>query len=201
MKRKVFLSVVLILLWLCAAAQQEQDYIFAIGPWSGVNLANVSQSEGLARVGALAGITSTCRLRQSMGISVDVAYSELGFKTTEGKVVSMTYLEVPVMLNVFVGRLMHPPLRPRLQVGLVSLLRLHADRGGTEIHEQLQSVGINLAAGYGIDVKLGGRVWFKFDGRAYTGVFDYRREEFQGDMRSTIKNVQFSIGFAYVLVE
>lgn len=164
---------------------------FSIGPRVGINIANINNANSNSVTDLTAGITSTYSINEKSGITVDALYSKEGYQT--GSTYNLEYLRVPILYNVFFGKL-GDSFRPKIYVGLAPGFLLSAKQNKSDISPQYKSAIVDLAGGLGFNYRLANRVWLNADVRAYLGVGSITTS---GDLKN--RTAQLSIGIAYGL--
>ena len=204
---------VLVLLLLAAVTNvnAQSDAEFKFGPRVGVNLANLSDvDDSKIKTGLVAGGYMVYSFHEHFGVSLDLLYSMEGAKfkstftapgiiQTSENTLTLSYLRVPLLLNVFFGELGNP-IRPKLMVGpaigfLLAVENKSEDRtdtGGvitTETTTSSSKKGYNstdfgAVAGAGVNIRLADRLWLDTDLRYYIGA----SELYSGDNNANNDN-------------
>lgn len=193
-------NIVLILITCSVCIQLEaQSDVFSIGPRAGINIANVSNvSASKSKIGLVAGITSTYSIAEHSGITVDLLYSQEGYKAANGVEVSLDYLAIPFYYNFFLGKL-GQPLRPKVYVGAAPSILLSAKSGDVDIKNQISGIALQLSGGLGLNYRIADRVWLNTDLRSFIGITDMRDKSVREGDKQAARNVQISVGVAFGL--
>ena len=197
MKTKMVIFVIgLLLLGAGVANAQGPGDQTSIGPRLGVNFSNVSNvddSESLT--GIALGLTTTYSINEATGVTVDLLYSQEGFKWN-GDDYRLNYFQIPIYFDLFFGEL-GERFRPKIYAGLVPGFLLNAKVGDTELEDVYNTFNIALSGGGGFNYRVGSRIWLNTDLRAYAGLSEIREVE-AGDKVAN-SNIQLSLGLAYGL--
>jgi outer membrane protein W len=196
MKIKMSLFVTSLLLFGVGAANAQIGDQTSIGPRVGVNFSNVGNvddSESLT--GLVIGLTSTYSISEATGLTVDLLYSQEGYKVN-GSEHRLNYVQIPILFDLFFGEL-GEKFRPKVYAGLTPGFLLNAKVNDNEVEDFYNSFNVSIAGGLGFNYKVGNRIWLNTDLRAFLGLSDIR-EDHTGDKVAN-SNIQLSLGLAYGL--
>jgi outer membrane protein W len=172
---------------------------FSIGPRAGINIATVSNLDNIkAAIGPVFGLTSTYSFAESSGVTLDILYSQEGYKVDNGPQIKLNYIQVPVYFDLFFGKL-GEAFRPKVYVGVAPGFFLSGKSDDTEISDGYTSVIVSLTGGLGFNYRIADRVWLNADLRSYLGLSDIRDKAYQNGDKIAGRNVQLSAGVAFGL--
>jgi len=168
----------------------------SIGPRVGVNFSNVGNVDNSESLTGLAiGLTSTYSISEATGLTVDLLYSQEGYKLN-GSEHRLNYVQIPILFDLFFGEL-GEKFRPKIYAGFTPGFLLNAKVNDTEVDNFYNNFNVSLTGGLGFNYKVGSRVWLNTDLRAFLGLSDIR-EDVIGDKVAN-SNIQLSLGLAYGL--
>lgn len=197
--KSLSLTWVACLLTMAGTGLYGQANNFSIGPRVGVNMTSVSNADNTkSAVGLAIGLTSTYSFAQSSGVSLDVLYSQEGYKVDNGPHIKLNYIQVPVYFDLFFGKL-GEAFRPKVYVGIAPGFFLSGKSDNTDISDGFTSVVISATGGFGFNYRIADRVWLNTDLRAYLGLSDIRDKAYQSGDKVAGRNVQLSVGVAFGL--
>lgn len=175
---------------------------FVVGSKVGLNVTNISNSDGNNKASIHLGAFANTRLVEKLKLQVELLYSRQGYadkwRTDEGKVKAkcrVNYLNLPVMARYYVCKGLSVDLGP--QFGFALNARAKMKMGSTTVKEKAQ--GLNT-----FDVSFGIGLSYELDEKVYvstrytlgmTNVFD------KDIVGSNDKNrvFQFSVGYMFQL--
>ena len=85
---------------LTASAQAEAGTL-TLKPLVGINVANITDSEGDAKVGLAAGAELGYQLNESFAVTAGAIYSMQGAKS-EGVKLNLDYINIPILANYYI---------------------------------------------------------------------------------------------------
>lgn len=104
--KKILLTAVVMLASVASYAQQAVG-AFTLQPKIGMNIANITNSDGAdSRIGLAAGVEAEYHATDIFSVSAGLIYSMQGAKTTEDGIdytMKLDYLNVPILANVYVA--------------------------------------------------------------------------------------------------
>jgi hypothetical protein len=221
--KKIHMKKLLVLLLLASVSSvnAQSDSELKFGPRVGVNISNfsnVDDSDGL--IGLVAGGYAVYSFHEHFGISLDLLYSMEGAKSkatfnfpdstvTQEQSIKLSYLRVPLLLNVFFGELGNP-IRPKLMVGpslgflmgvkTESEFRINDSGVITEVStsssekEGYNTIDFGAVAGAGVNIRLADRLWLDTDLRYYIGASDLFEDSPSGEDTPKNNHLQVSLG-------
>jgi outer membrane protein W len=192
------ISVLFALLISTVGFAQVADQL-SLGPRLGVNFSNVSNvDDSKSLVGLAAGLTMTYSFTESSGLTVDLLYSGEGYKDDNDNELKLSYLQLPIVYNVFFGEL-GSAFRPKVYIGIAPALLLSAKANDTDVKDSTNGINFSALGGLGFNYRLNDRIWLNTDLRAFIGLTDIRDKDFQDDDNVALRTIQFSLGIAYGL--
>ena len=184
-------------------ASLSAQEVFSLGPRVGVNFANVSNvDDSKAATGLVLGLTSTYSISETVGITLDILYSQEGYKIENvSDEVSLDYVQIPLYFDVFFGDL-GQSFRPKIYIGLSPGILMKAEVGDLDIKDDTRSLVLDLSGGLGFNYRLSDLIWLNVDLRSFIGLSDVRDQDLvdlQGGDKIAARNVQLSAGIAFGL--
>jgi outer membrane protein W len=196
MKSKIVLFVLSLFLLGVGSANAQVGDQTSIGPRVGVNFSNVGNVDDSESLTGLAiGLTSTYSISEATGLTVDLLYSQEGYKL-DGSEHRLNYIQLPILFDLFFGEL-GEKFRPKVYAGLTPAFLLNAKVNDSEVENFYNNLNFSLTGGLGFNYRVGSRVWLNTDLRAFLGLSDVR-EDVIGDKVAN-SNIQLSLGLAYGL--
>ncbi len=197
-----------------SAFAQESDRVWSIGPEVGVNFSKLGRDadDSDYKAGLLAGGFVTYSIRNTYGFTVKVLYSQKGaaysdeflgedidFKTR------LNYIEIPVLARVFFNR--EGTIRPNVFLGptfgFMTGAQIKVDDEDYENYEDVFDVNdykdvyntfdLGLAAGLGLNIKVGDEMYFIIDARYTYGLSDIAK----GGSETNNQAVAVSAGLSF----
>jgi len=106
MKKFIMAAALLVGSFSCSFAQHEVGS-WAVQPKAGINIANMTKSEGSAKVGFIAGAEVEYQATSLVSVSLGALYSQQGTKGSDDEMseqIKMDYINIPVLANVYVAK-------------------------------------------------------------------------------------------------
>ncbi len=199
MKIKMVLNVASLILFGIAAANAQVGDQTSIGPRVGVNFSNVSNVDNSeSATGIAVGLTTTYSINEKSGITVDILYSQEGYKLGNDEY-DINYLQIPIYYDLFFGELGNA-FRPKVYVGVVPGFFLGAELNETLYNKDFfNSFVVAASGGFGFNYRIANRIWLNADLRAYFGLSDIRSDTGVDTDKVAGMTIQPSIGIAYGL--
>ena len=181
--KKTVLTLTLLTLALTIFSQAKLD----IGLKAGVNLSEVTvEGKSTDGVTSLHGGVYVLAKLGNIGIQPEVLFSKQGSKVVGGEKIDLSYVNVPVMLKIYL------PLGLNFQAGpQFGILTNAKDEAGKDITNTFKESDISVAAGAGWDAPFG----LQLSARYILGLSDISVL----DIRKTTKNNTFQIAVGYSL--
>lgn len=179
--KKTLLSLSLVLITIVAFGQAKID----IGVKAGANFANTDIS-GSESITALHGGAYALVKLANIGIQPEVLFSKQGSSFSGGSEVNLNYVNVPVMLKLYLPGGLNVQAGPQFGVLLNA-----EDEDGTDLKDNLKSSDLSAAFGAGWDAPFGLQV----SARYVLGLSDIN--DFDGG--ESIKNKTFQLAIGYSL--
>lgn len=178
--KKIMLSFAVFALAIMTYGQAKVE----LGVKLGANFAN-TDIEGSESITALHGGAYGLIKLVNIGIQPEVLWSKQGNKFSGGEEVNLNYINVPVMLKIYL------PLGLNLQAGpQFGILTNAENEDGDDISEFLKGSDFSAALGAGWDAPFG----LQFTARYVLGISDIN--DFDGEDSITNKTFQLSIGYS-----
>ena len=203
MNAKKFLLMIFVILMGTGylTAQDSPKDRFSIGPRLGINFSNVSEIEGSeSATGIVGGLTSTYSINENTGLTIDLLYSEEGWKGPgNNPEVDLRYLQIPIYFNYFFGE-QGNRFRPKVYVGVMPSFYLNGKVDGEDFDDDnINGFLLAVGGGLGFNYRVGQRIWLNTDLRSNLGL----SEVFEAEVGepSKFRTVQFSVGLAYGLAK
>ena len=197
-KRILIVVLMITTSWIVSNAQdaQVQDR-WSIGPRGGVNFANVSNvDESQSITGVVIGLTTTYSFNENTGLTLEALYSVEGYKAPFSEF-HLRYLQIPLYFDYFFGQL-GDRLRPKVYAGIVPGFFLGGTANELDVnHDFYNKVLVAASAGFGVNYRVGNRIWLNADLRSYLGLSDIRSEANQTGESIKPSNIQLSLGICY----
>lgn len=195
--KKILLMAVVMLASVASYAQQAVG-TFTLQPKIGMNVANITKSEGAdPRIGLAAGVEAEYHATDIFSVSAGLIYSMQGAKTTEevsGYTIDCTmkldYLNVPILANVYVA----PGLAVKLgvQPGFNLSAKIKGEASGASAEADVDGVkGFDLAIPVGVSYQYQNVV---LDARYNWGV-----TKIMDDVDSKNSVFQITLGYKFAL--
>lgn len=194
------ISIALLSMILSYSCMPAQSNIISIGPRVGINLADVTNvDESKVLTGIAAGVTTTYSISESFGITLDVLYSQEGYKIEGTDIESnLDYIQIPIFFNVFFSDL-GDAFRPKVYAGVSPGILIGAEYNDTDISDSMNGAVISLAGGLGFNYRLAESTWLNIDLRSFLGLNDIRDSNSREGDKVTSRNIQISAGVAFGL--
>ena len=100
--KKFMMMVAMAFATLTASAQAEAGTL-TLKPLVGINVANITDSEGDAKVGLAAGAELGYQLNESFAVTAGAIYSMQGAKS-EGVKLNLDYINIPILANYYITK-------------------------------------------------------------------------------------------------
>lgn len=190
--KKLILMAVMALATVTSFAQQAVG-TFTIQPKVGLNLANLTSSEGDIRAGVAAGVEFEYQVSDIFSLSAGALYSMQGCKNTiEGVDVTtkLDYVNVPILANVYVvkGLAVKLGLQPGFNVTHKMSAKQGSASGSVDI-PGVKSVDFSIPVGLSYEYSN-----FVFDARYNFGVTKVADD---ADSKNSV--FQFTLGYKFAL--
>jgi hypothetical protein len=215
MKKQIFKASALFLLALLAtvtAYAQGSDRVWSIGPEVGVNFSKWGgdADESDYKAGLVAGGFVTYSIRDTYGFTAKVLFSQKGAAYTEdgglGDDVDvktqLNYIEIPILARVFFNR--EGDVRPNVFLGpsfgfLTGAKFKVEDEDYEDIEDYKDSFNTfdaGLAAGLGLNIRVGGEMYLIVDARYTYGLSDIGKGSgsFNNQAVAVTAGLSFGIG-------
>lgn len=144
MKKLIYSLVALMALSTTMVKAQETG--FGWGVKAGVNIANVSNSEGKSKMGFVGGLFADYRTCNWFGVSADILYSGQGVKSKDidAKIAS-AYLNVPILANFYVVKGL--AFKTGIQPGFLLSANDKIDGNKESVKESMKSFDVAVPVG------------------------------------------------------
>ena len=184
MKKLLVLAVSL--LGLTTMTAQE----FNFGIKGGLNSSTIGGDvkDTKALVAFNAGVFAEIKLGDILGIQPELVYSAQGTKFKTGDDLKLNYLQVPVMVKLYLFDIIYAEAGP--QVGFL----MSAKSGSTDIKDQINSTEVALGVGAGVNIADKIRLGLRFN----FGLTDVFKDSPTNNADYTSRNVVFQVGAAYI---
>ena len=182
--KKFMMMVAMAFATLTASAQAEAGTL-TLKPFVGMNLANMTKSEGDMKIGVAAGAELGYQVSDAFALTAGVAYSMQGVKLDGGKV-KMDYLNIPVLANYYVVKGL--AIKAGIQPGFL----LSAKAGDTDIKDGCKKFDLSIPVGLSYEISD-----FVIDARYNLGL----TKSFKCDDVECTKNTvsQITLGYKFAL--
>lgn len=160
-----FLLLVFVGFGFAANAQVKR---LAVGVKGGANFSRVNLDNAKAVNGSVFGITTEYWLNEYSALSLDVLYSEEGYKVPT-TTIDYTYIQIPVMYNTFLGS-GGEVIQPKFGLGFSPGFLIAAEANGVDFKEQNNSTILNFVGGVGTLLNVGDRFGIHLEARGYLGL-------------------------------
>lgn len=100
--KKFMMMVAMAFATLTASAQSEVGAL-TLKPLVGINVANITDGDGDAKVGLAAGAELGYQLNETFAITAGAIYSMQGSKADEGKL-NLEYINIPILANYYITK-------------------------------------------------------------------------------------------------
>lgn len=137
--KKFFILFCLFLILVTTCMAQHAVGSFSFQPKVGINLANLTNSEGDIKLGCIGGIEAEYQVSRMVGFSFGALYSQQGTKGTQGGVdtkINMDYLNIPLLANIYVAKGL--AIKAGLQPGVKLSSKVHANADGLSASVSLE---------------------------------------------------------------
>ena len=182
--KKFMMMVAMAFATLTASAQAEAGTL-TLKPFVGMNLANMTKSEGDMKIGVAAGAELGYQVSDAFALTAGVGYSMQGVKLDGGKI-KMDYLNIPVLANYYVVKGL--AIKAGIQPGFL----LSAKAGDTDIKDGCKKFDLSIPVGLSYEISD-----FVIDARYNLGL----TKSFKGDDVEGTKNsvIQITLGYKFAL--
>ena len=182
--KKFMMMVAMAFATLTASAQAEAGTL-TLKPFVGMNLANMTKSEGDMKIGVAAGAELGYQVSDAFALTAGVGYSMQGVKLDGGKI-KMDYLNIPVLANYYVVKGL--AIKAGIQPGFL----LSAKAGDTDIKDVCKKFDLSIPVGLSYEISD-----FVIDARYNLGL----TKSFKGDDVEGTKNsvIQITLGYKFAL--
>lgn len=185
-------------LGLISVGKAQSDFSF--GPKAGLNLTNISNSDGNNKASIHLGAFAQARFTDLVGMQVELLYSRQGYADkykVEGKNIKLkgrvNYLNIPVLAKLNVYKNLSVDLGPQLGFALNAKAKLKS--GGTVVKEKIHDLNtfdLSFAMGVAYELDMGLIVSARYN-LGITNVFD------KDVVGSNNKNRVFQLSVGYKL--
>ena len=182
--KKFMMMVAMAFATLTASAQAEAGTL-TLKPFVGMNLANMTKSEGDMKIGVAAGAELGYQVSDAFALTAGVGYSMQGVKLDGGKI-KMDYLNIPVLANYYVVKGL--AIKAGIQPGFL----LSAKAGDTDIKDGCKKLDLSIPVGLSYEISD-----FVIDARYNLGL----TKSFKGDDVAGTKHsvIQITLGYKFAL--
>lgn len=197
------------------AFAQGSDRVWSIGPEVGVNFSKLGRDadDSDYKTGLIAGGFVTYSIRDMYGFTVKVLYSQRGAAYSDeflGEDVDiktrLNYIEIPVLARVFFNR--EGTVRPNVFLGptfgFLTGAQIKANDGDYENYEDVFEVDdykdvyntfdFGVAAGLGLNIKVGEEMYFVIDARYTYGLSDIAKGGSEANNQAVAVSAGLSFG-------
>jgi hypothetical protein len=166
------------------ASYGQSDRVWSFGPEVGINFSKHgmdAKDDTDYKSGLLAGAFLTYSIRDTYGFTLKVLYSQKGASAEVGDETVKTqlnYIEIPILARIFFNR--EGTVRPNVFLGpSLGFLTGAKGKSGSEDYEDFDNYkdiyntfDLGLSAGLGLNIKVGGEMYFIVDARYTYGLTD-----------------------------
>ena len=196
--KKLFLAVVAMMVSAATFAQNEVGQL-TIQPKVGVNIANITDSDGAdPRIGLAAGAEFEYGLTDNIGLSAGVLYSMQGFKTTEEGVdctLKLDYLNVPILANFYVAKGFAVKLGVQPGFKLSSKAKVKVSGASVEVDAN-DIEGVNVKS---IDLSIPVGVSYQYQNIVFDARYNWGVTKIVDDADSKHSVFQITVGYKFSL--
>ena len=182
---------ILILFFACvfsSAFSQGFDFGIKIG----FNTTDFRDFRGENRTGFVGGVFATIKFDDNIAIQPEILYNQKGAKLDLGEV-DLSYIDVPVLLNVYIFKGLHAQIGPKFGFVIGDDLPSEVTVNGVSQELETNSFDLDAVLGVGYKFPLGIRA----DVRYLYGLNDVLELETNNE-GSKISVWQFSIGYSFL---
>lgn len=182
--KKFMMMVAMAFATLTASAQAEVGTL-TLKPLVGINVANITDGDGDAKVGLAAGAELGYQLNESFAVTAGAIYSMQGAKSEEAKL-NIDYINIPILANYYItkGLAVKAGIQPAFKV------KSEAKEDGVSVDvEGFKSFDLSIPVGLSYEVSD-----FVIDARYNWGI----SKVLEGfDSKNTV--FQFTVGYKFAL--
>ena len=182
--KKFMMMVAMAFATLTASAQAEAGTL-TLKPLVGINVANITDDDGDAKVGLAAGAELGYQLNESFAVTAGAIYSMQGTKS-EGVKLNLDYINIPILANYYItkGLAVKAGIQPAFKVKS----KAKADDESVDL-DMFKSFDLSIPVGLSYEVSD-----FVIDARYNWGM----TKVFEGfDSKNTV--FQFTVGYKFAL--
>ena len=190
--KKLILMAVMALATVSSFAQQAVG-TFTIQPKVGLNLANLTSSEGDIRAGVAAGVEFEYQVSDIFSLSAGALYSMQGSKYSEDKIdytAKLDYINVPILANVYVVKGLAVKLG--IQPGFNVTHKMSAKQGSA-------SGSVDFPGVKSVDFSIPVGLSYEFNNFVIDGRYNFGVTKFADGSDSKNSVFQFTLGYKFAL--
>ncbi len=168
----------------------------SFGVKGGLNLANVSKSEGDMKLGLHAGAFGEYQLNDFFGVAAELLYSNQGMQSKEEGVkvkMNMDYLNIPVLAKLYVAEGLSLDVGP--QFGFLMSAKMKGEEDGVSVSADIKDEfnSTDVSAALGLTYNIG---QFMIQARYNLGLTDVVKNN-EGDDKLKNNVIQLGVGFRF----
>lgn len=193
-----FTLTMMMAVWTSLLGQARDEW--SIGPRGGVNFANVTNiDESQSITGVVLGLASTFSFQEHYGLNFEALYSVEGYKAPFTEY-HLRYLQIPIYFDYFFGEL-GQRLRPKIYAGVMPGFYLGGTLNGLNTNDAYFNKSLfALSGGFGVNYRVGNRIWWNTDIRSVIGLSDIRDKSVRGEGEAIYpRNLQVTMALCYGL--